>query len=163
MRKKIPVTYWTFFYRLPGHFRDTREFHRILQQGRDPLEGLRLFSRPYADPAAGRRDGRHDRLLHVSAFLHRLSRGKSRLRGGQTSYSRITQGDDHPAYDPGLFIRVGGYAGIPSCWEGITRSNTLAPIFGSATPTPSTAGGLDPIGAAWASTTETAGTTAHWK
>jgi NADH-quinone oxidoreductase subunit L len=53
---------------------------------------------------------------------------------------------------------VGGYVGIPSLLGGNNAiEHFLAPIFGSVTPAPSTAGGFELIGTAWASTTATAG------
>ena len=156
LRKKIPVTYWTFFIAclaisgIPG-FSGFFSKDEILWKAFSSSQGHMLIGLLAAVTAG------------MTAFY--MFRLFFTVFHGECRASAETQHHIHespkvmtiPLSILAFLSLVGGYVGIPSLLGGNNAiEHFLAPIFGSETPASSTAGGLDLISTAWASTTEMA-------
>ena len=92
LRKKMPITYWTFFASTLA-ISGVPLLLRLLLQGRNPLVVLRLDPRCLG-PVAGRRPRRrHDRLLHVPLRVDDLLGRAAHQSQGQGPHPRVAAGD----------------------------------------------------------------------
>ena len=135
LREKTPDHLLDVLHRLPRH-RGHSRLLRVLQQGRDPLEGLKLPAWASADLAPRRRDGGDDGLLHVPPLLRDVPRHLPGLRRGQAPHPRIAPDHDRPAHDPRRPVARGRLRGRSgAAGRRATPSSTSWPRS-SATPRP---------------------------
>jgi NADH-quinone oxidoreductase subunit L len=157
LRKKIPVTYWTFFIAclaisgIPG-FSGFFSKDEILWKAFSSSQGHILIWL-LAAVTAGMTAFYMFRLFFT--VFHGECRASAEVKHHIHESPKVMT---IPLAILAFLSLVGGYVGIPSLLGGNNAiEHFLAPIFGHPTPASTTAGGLDWISTAWASTAETAG------
>jgi NADH-quinone oxidoreductase subunit L len=157
LRKKIPVTYWTFFIAclaisgIPG-FSGFFSKDEILWKAFSSSQGHMLIWL-LAAVTAGMTAFYMFRLFFT--VFHGECRASAEIKHHIHESPKVMT---IPLSILAFLSLVGGYVGIPSLLGGNNViEHFLAPIFGSETPAKTTAGGFELISTAWASTAETAG------
>jgi NADH-quinone oxidoreductase subunit L len=157
LRKKIPVTYWTFFIAclaisgIPG-FSGFFSKDEILWKAFSASQG-HLLIWLLAAVTAGMTAFYMFRLFFT--VFHGECRASAEVRHHIHESPKVMT---VPLAILALLSVVGGYVGIPALLGGSNAiEHFLAPIFGEAAPAATTAGGMGLISTAWAATTETAG------
>jgi len=156
LRKKIPVTYWTFFIAclaisgIPG-FSGFFSKDEILWKAFSSSHGHILIWL-LAAVTAGMTAFYMFRLFFT--VFHGECRASAEVKHHIHESPKVMT---IPLSILAFLSLVGGYVGIPSLLGGNNAiEHFLAPIFGPATTVSTTAGGFDWISTAWASTAETA-------